>query len=52
MIHSEKTALVVDTDMGLDDVRAILALLADSTLDIKGILTVEFLIMNRYLCKT
>ncbi|UCF06488.1 MAG: nucleoside hydrolase [bacterium] len=33
--------LIVDTDMGLDDVRAVLALLADTTVEISGIVTVE-----------
>jgi formylmethanofuran dehydrogenase subunit E len=32
--------VVVDTDMGLDDVRSIFALLADSTVDIRAIVTV------------
>jgi len=33
--------VIVDTDMGLDDVRAVFALLADSTLDIEAFVTVE-----------
>jgi hypothetical protein len=33
--------VIVDTDMGLDDVRAVLALLADSTLVIDAFVTVE-----------
>ncbi|MGD9140356.1 MAG: nucleoside hydrolase [bacterium] len=33
--------VVVDTDMGLDDVRAVFALLADSTLHIEAFVTVE-----------
>lgn len=33
--------VMVDTDMGLDDVRAIFALLADSTLDLEAFLTVD-----------
>ena len=34
-------AIIVDTDMGLDDARAILAMLADSTLNINALVTVE-----------
>jgi inosine-uridine nucleoside N-ribohydrolase len=33
--------LILDTDMGLDDARAIFALLADSTIDLRAIITVE-----------
>jgi formylmethanofuran dehydrogenase subunit E len=35
------TNCIIDTDMGLDDIRALMALLADSTINIQGILTVE-----------
>jgi inosine-uridine nucleoside N-ribohydrolase len=34
-------SLIVDTDMGLDDVRAIFALLGDSTADLRAVITVE-----------
>ena len=37
----DRLSLIVDTDMGLDDIRALLALLADSTINIQGILTME-----------
>jgi len=37
----EAFEIIVDTDMGLDDVRAIFTLLADTTVDIRGIITVE-----------
>lgn len=33
--------LIVDTDMGLDDVRSLFALLSDSHIDLQGIITVE-----------
>jgi formylmethanofuran dehydrogenase subunit E len=33
--------IIIDTDMGLDDVRAIFALLADSTSTVHGIVTIE-----------
>jgi formylmethanofuran dehydrogenase subunit E len=33
--------IIIDTDMGLDDVRAIFALLADSTSTVLGIVTIE-----------
>ncbi|MCK4236873.1 MAG: hypothetical protein KAX38_07120, partial [Candidatus Krumholzibacteria bacterium] len=37
----EAVELLIDTDMGLDDVRAIFALLADTLIDIHCIVTVE-----------
>lgn len=37
----DRLGVIVDTDMGLDDVRAVLALLADSTVDIDAFITVE-----------
>jgi len=39
-VESPHRHVIVDTDMGLDDVRAVFALLADSTLEIKAIVTV------------
>jgi len=33
--------IIIDTDMGLDDVRAIFALLADSACTVRGIVTIE-----------
>jgi formylmethanofuran dehydrogenase subunit E len=35
------SAVIVDTDMGLDDVRAVFAILADSTLTVRAFVTVE-----------
>ncbi|MGB6031466.1 MAG: nucleoside hydrolase [Bacteroidota bacterium] len=34
-------SVLVDTDMGLDDMRAIMALLADTSLEVNGIMTIE-----------
>ncbi|MFH1998066.1 MAG: nucleoside hydrolase, partial [Planctomycetota bacterium] len=40
--HDEKSLpVLIDTDMGLDDVRALYALLASESLDIHGLITVE-----------
>jgi len=39
--HHAYRDIIIDTDMGLDDVRAIFALLADSACAIQGIVTVE-----------
>ena len=40
--HAEnKTEIIIDTDMGLDDVRTLMAILADTTLEVTGILTVD-----------
>lgn len=38
---SNPVSLLVDTDMGLDDVRSLFALLGDPRMDIHGIITVE-----------
>jgi len=38
---SDPVKILIDTDMGLDDVRALFALLADPCIDIRGIITVE-----------
>ena len=39
--HDDQRRLIVDTDMGLDDVRAIFALLAADEIEIEAIVTVE-----------
>jgi len=39
--YGDPLKILIDTDMGLDDVRALFALLADPCIDICGIVTVE-----------
>ena len=39
--EKDRLNVIIDTDMGLDDIRALFALLADSTIDIQAILTIE-----------
>jgi formylmethanofuran dehydrogenase subunit E len=40
-LHGAGREIIVDTDMGMDDVRAVFALLAAGEIDIRAILTVE-----------
>ena len=40
-VQAPAREIIVDTDMGLDDVRAILAILADSTTSVIGIVATE-----------